>query len=93
MNFPELPSLESIREDGASARAKAVDFAKEKLVEPMARALRNSRDRFTDGVDDARHALISQRDRSADWIRANPLTAIGLALGAGALLAALRRKR
>ena len=83
-----------IKDEAASLAETAADFAKEKVIQPAGRAYRDARDHLENGIEEAHEALVRQRRRAALCIAGHPFVAVGLAAGAGALVATiLRRKR
>ena len=87
----------------ADVRALAdgtVKAAREQVLDPALEAARRAGDFTRDTFNETRatlsrqasraeHLLNEQYDRTIGWITANPLTAVGLALAAGVVLAPL----
>lgn len=107
MNTPtlsDLPSLDALKEDARALGREAADLAREKVLRPAQDLVRDSREQFSDAASrvggqvsdataSAEELLLDQKERATEWIKANPLTAVGLAVGAGLLLGALLRDR
>lgn len=102
--FSDLPSLENLKEDARALGREAADLAREKVLRPAQDLVRDSREQLGEAASrvsgqlgdasaSAEELLLAQKDRASDWIKANPLTAVGLAVGAGLLLGALLRDR
>lgn len=85
------PTASEMKDEASSLGEKAADFAKEKVIQPATRAFRDAREHLEEGMEEARDVFVHQRDRAAEWISANPLLAVGIAAGAGALIATMFR--
>lgn len=100
----DLPSLDTLKEDARTLGREAADLARDKVLRPAQDLVNDSRrhlndaasrfgDQFGDASTEAEELLLAQKERASDWIKSNPLTAVGIALGAGVLLGALLRDR
>ncbi len=88
----KLPSLQALEQDVRALGHEAADLAREKIIQPAADALADSKASLDSVLTDAETVLAEQRDKAADWIARHPFTAIGLAVGAGLLLGSALRK-
>ena len=105
MNLPDINDpLTKAKENAAALAEEAGDMARDHLVRPAQRLVRESRRKLSDMADNVTDALSSasgeaadifcdQRDRAAGWISRNPFLATVAAAGAGVLLTMLIRKR
>lgn len=96
------PSAETLKRDVRSFADETLKTAQSRIVEPAMdaaqraseqarKALSQSRERMNEQLAVAEKYASRGYDQTSAWISANPLAAVGIAMGAGLLLSSIFR--
>ena len=99
---PSSPSVETLKRDARTLADDTMKMAQSRLVEPTMdaahraseqarKALQQSRERMNEQLAVAEKYAARGYDQTTSWISANPLAAVGVAIGAGLLLSSVFR--
>jgi ElaB/YqjD/DUF883 family membrane-anchored ribosome-binding protein len=96
------PSAETLKRDARTLADDTMKMAQSRLVDPAMdaahraseqarKALMQSRERMNEQLAVAEKYATRGYDQTTTWISANPLAAVGIAIGAGLLLSSIFR--